>query len=181
MVPAGMVKCVSQNSGSTVQLFWKLALSRYENLSSFVANRDAGLVGAKCLVGLVPAEGTGNASVCLVVILNFSGIRVDGQQHAASRIAGIGRREWTVEKIDPLDFLRRSEAPARRAYGVVVGDQRAQQDIVGIDKAPRRWRQGPRCVSLGTGWVSPLLRLRTNRALVDTSPASSVSTTLTFC
>ena len=55
-------------------------------------------------------------------------------QNAAKRIARILSGERTVQKIDALDFLRRDQAPPRRADGVVIADQRGQQKVVGINE-----------------------------------------------
>ena len=62
---------------------------------------------------------------------------------AAKRIARKLRREGTIEHVNPVDFLGRNEAPARRPFGVVVADKRRQQQIVGVDEAARRGIDAP--------------------------------------
>jgi hypothetical protein len=58
------------------------------------------------------------------------------QQHPPDGVARIGRRERPVEKVDPRDGIRRDQIPVRRSPGVVVADQRRDQQIIIIDQRP---------------------------------------------
>ena len=68
--------------------------------------------------------------------LELIGHARDVVDHGAHRVAGIGRRERSVEHVDALDFLGRHQAPARRE-GRAVAEQVRQQDAVGIDQRAR--------------------------------------------
>ena len=95
-----------------------------------VAQRGAGLLsaigggGAVLLVSLTEAAQFG---------MRFELFRHPRHivDHRADRIAGIGRRERTIQHVDALDFFRRHQAPARRVIGAVA-EQVGQQDAIRV-------------------------------------------------
>jgi len=122
VVPAGAADVVVTQVSGWLKLFWKLKLTNADRLPQR-AHRCAGLVGPIGVLGVVERE-------CLERLRLLDGrlelVRHARReiQHAAHRIAGIGRRERAVQKIDAFDLFGRDHAPARRGGRVVVADQR---------------------------------------------------------
>ena len=107
-----------------------------------IAERDAGLVGAVGVLGLVEIEGLERFGLLEGELRLVRRARGD-LQHAADGVARVHGGERAIEKVDALDFLRRNHAPARCGVAVVVAEQVRQQDVIGIDQCARTGAQAP--------------------------------------
>ena len=54
--------------------------------------------------------------------------------HRTHGITGVGCSEGSVKHINALDLFRRDQSPSGGSNGVVIGDERRQQKIIGVDK-----------------------------------------------